>query len=108
MSFFLSRSGGVTQYHGAKPVIEIPAQAAFVHGGRKVDVGGGHDADIHPYGRGGLANPFKRVFFKHLQKLALHFWRKLANFIKKKRTALGQFNTAHALTRGPGKGCPLA
>src|SRR5439155_1150727 len=65
-------------------VIQIVAEGALSHKLRKIDVGGGHDANVHAL-RAIAAEAFEFLLLKDAQQLGLKFQRNVTGFIQVER-----------------------
>ena len=86
-------------------VIEVAAEGALGDKLRKILVRGGDDADIHAL-RAVAAESLEFLFLQDTQQFGLQVERKVADFIEKKRAAVGQFEAADFLIHGAGE-CAL-
>ena len=86
-----------------QPIVEIAAKQAVLHHLRQVAIGGGDDAHIHVQSPR-AAQALEFLFLKNAQQLGLKFQRDVADFVKKQRAAVGEFEAPHLLRDGPGEG----
>src|SRR5262249_61318880 len=66
---------------GAEPVVEVFAEAAFLHLARQVAVGGG-DELARKFAVAGIAETLKRARLKHTEELDLHRRVELADLVE--------------------------
>ena len=81
-------------------VIKVAAESALADEFGKILVRGGDDADIHAL-RAVAAEALEFLFLQNAQQFGLEVERKVADFIKKERAAVGQFEAADLLIDGP-------
>src|SRR5215471_7902620 len=87
-------------------VEQIAAELALRDRLAEITVGRGNHTNINP-DRGAAANALELLFLEHAQQLDLYVRWKLADLVEEDRTAVGQFESSHALVRGPGKSALL-
>ena len=83
-------------------VIKVAAESALADEFAKILVRGGDDADIHAL-CAVAAEALEFLFLQNAQQFGLEVERKVADFIKKERAAVGQFKSADFLIDGPGE-----
>src|SRR5204862_323005 len=81
-------------------VIKVAAESALAYEFGKVLMGGGDDADIHAL-CAVAPEALEFLFLQNAQQFGLEVERKVADFIKKERAAVGQFEAADLLIDGP-------
>src|SRR5689334_19763158 len=79
--------------HGGDPKIKIFAKGFFGDGLLQVAIGGDDDADVHVNGLC-AAHALKAALFENAQEFCLDGERKLADFVEKKRAAVGEIHFA--------------
>src|SRR5437899_569648 len=93
------RAGPVLVLHGAEGVV---AERALAYEFRKILVRGGDNADIHAL-CAVAPEALEFLFLQNAQQFGLEVERKVADFIKKERASVGQFEAADFLIDGSGE-----
>src|SRR4029077_7331874 len=89
--------------HGGDAGVQIFAGKFFANALRKIAIGGDDDANVDFDGLCS-ANAFETTFLENAQQFGLAGQGELANFIEKKRAALGHFASVGFAVVGSGEG----
>ena len=89
-----------------QPVKQIRPKPAFLDHRRKIAVGGGHNANVHPNGAR-AAEPLEFLLLQHAQQLGLQFQRHVADFVQKQRSLMRQLKASDGRVQGAGVGSAL-
>src|SRR5271166_3483128 len=81
---------------------QVFAKLAFANHRGKIPVGGGDDSHID-MDRSGAPQTFELLLLNGTQQLGLQFQADVTDFIEKKRTMIGEFESAFLLHQGPGE-----